>query len=110
MSNVILVDNLRSIGFAALTTNYQSLGSAFTHPMRILHFINNTDGNMLISFDGVNDNLFLPSKSFVLYDITTNKDKDERSRIHNNTQVRIKYSTAPTEGDFYLAALYGKGE
>lgn len=78
--------------------------------MRVLHFINGTDADVMISFDGTTDNAPILADSFSLYDLTSDEDTNEMFRYEKGTQIYIKYLTAPTTGTFYLVAIYGKGE
>jgi len=113
MSNIVRFDAVRSIALASITNVYQPLGSAFSHAMRVLNFKNNTNGDMMVSFDGVTDNLPVFASSFDLYDLTSNQDSTERFRYQNGTQLYVKYVTAPTlpvDGTFAVVAIYGKGE
>lgn len=109
-SNIARVDEIRSLGFASINATYDPLGGIFEHAMRILRFINNTDGDLYFSFDGTTDNLFVPARSFVLYDISSNDDPTEQFRIQNRTQIYVRYDTAPTSGSAYLECIYGRGE
>lgn len=110
MSNIARFDALRSILGTSVTSSYTVLGAQFTHAMRVVHFINNTDGDMLISFDGTTDNVIVPADTFTLYDLTSDQDFNEKFRYENGTQLWIKYSTVPTTGSFYVVCVYGKGE
>jgi hypothetical protein len=78
--------------------------------MRVLHFINGTNGDMMISFDATNDNIVVLANSFVLYDLTSDQDANESFRYQNSSQLYVKYITAPTQGTLYVTAIYGKGE
>lgn len=109
-SNIVRFDPIRSIAFGSVTNSYQNLGVPFGHAMRVLHFINNTDGNIMISFDGVNDNIFVAANTFSLYDLTAQEDINEMFRYQVGSQLQIKYISAPTTGTFYVVAVYGKGE
>lgn len=110
MSNVVKFDSVRSVAFGSITASYVALGTAFSHEMRILHFINNTNGDVMLSFDGVNDNIPVIANTFSLYDFTSDQDANEKLRIQSGSQIYIKYIGAPSTGTFYLAAVYGKGE
>lgn len=109
-SNIVRVDAVRSIANGSITTSYQALGIPFGHAMRVLHFLNDTDGDCMISFDGVTDNIPVLADSFSLYDLTSDQDSNESFRYQNGTQIYIKYISAPTTGSFYLVCVYGKGE
>jgi len=65
---------------------------------------------MMISFDGINDNIPVVANTFSLYDLTAQEDTNEMFRYQVGSQLQIKYVTAPTTGTFYVVAIYGKGE
>ena len=114
-SNIAQFDAVRSQVIASITGSYTPLGTPFTHAMRILHFINDTNGTYMISFDGVTDNLPILADGFSLYDLTSDQDGNETFRYPKGTQVFIKYLVAPvvdaeSSNVFYLASLFGKGE
>jgi len=105
------VDILRSLGFTSISGTYAALGSPIGHGMRILHFINNTNADMLVSFDGTNPNLFLPAYFSILYDLQTNREENATFFVSLQTQVYVKEnSAAPTSGSVYLQCIYGKGQ
>ena len=105
-------DSLRTLGFASITATYQPLGLPLSHRWREWKLTNNTNGDMLISFDGTTDNIFLPAYSFTLFDITTNSDQQAAAGIVMSigTQFLVKYSSAPTSGSVYLEGAYEKGQ
>jgi hypothetical protein len=109
-SNIALFDAVRSVAYGSITASYTSLGTPFGHAMRLLHFINDTNGDMMISFDGVTDQVPVIANTFNLYDFTSDEDENETFRVAEGTQIYIKYLTAPSTGTFYLACMYGKGE
>jgi hypothetical protein len=110
MSNIVRFDAWRTIAFTSIGASYAPLGTRLGHAMRVLHFVNNTDGDVAISFDGITDNVFVPSDSFSVYDLTSDQDSTESFRYEVGTQLYIKYMSAPTSGSFYCMAIYGKGE
>jgi len=113
MANIVRFSPVRQVALASLTNSYQVLGVPLDHAMRVLHFINNTNGDLMISFDGTTDNFALLAESFALYDLTSNQDITEKFRYEKGTQLYVKYITAPTlpaTGAVYLVAIYGKGE
>lgn len=111
-SQVVRFDGLRSLGEASIGATFTAVGISVAHPMRLLKFINNTDSDCIVSFDGVNSNDFVPTYGFSLYDCTTNKTlPDTTFVIQNGTQIYVKYATAPpTTGAFYVVAVYGQGD
>ncbi len=122
LSSSVRLDTLRSASaamIAASTGSYISLGSVFAHRMRIIKIVNETDADMFISFNsssiaplsnGTQDNDFIPSGGFILYDFTSNSDSGDPFVFQNGTQIWIRYSTAPTTKSVYLTTVYSKGE
>lgn len=121
-SQLVSFDVLRSLAYGSITSSYAALGDPFSTPAvstpstiakyaicpRIIVFTNNTNGDMLISDDGINDKLFIPKNSFKLFDLTTNKGGvDGLWSIAAGTQFYVKYSSAATSGAVYIEALYG---
>ena len=109
-SNIVRVDAVRSLAFGAISPTYAPIGTAFGHAMRVLHFINNTDADMMISFDNSTDNIPVLANSFALYDLTSDQDALESFRYEKGSQLYIKSISALTMGTFYVVAVYGKGE
>jgi len=114
-SNIVRFDAVRSVASVDITGSYTPLGTPFTHSMRVLHFINDTNGTYMISFDGTTDNVPILADGFSLYDLTSDQDGNESFRYEKGTQIYIKSLVAPTviagtSNTFYLVAVYGKGE
>jgi hypothetical protein len=114
-SNVVRFDAVRSLPIASITSSYQPLGVVFGHAMRVIHFINDSNGTYMISFDGTTDNCPILNNGFSLYDLTSDEDTNESFRYEKGTQLYIKYLVAPTtqansSNTFYTVAVYGKGE
>lgn len=126
VSNIVRFDRIRGIQSGDITTSYLGLGfdyatahpptqAPFAHMMRVLHFINDTNGILMISFDGVIDNAVLLPNSFALYDLTSDQDDNESFRYQMGTEIFAKYLLAPTiqtmsTNTLYLVDVYGKGE
>lgn len=108
----IALDTLRSIAFGSISGTYAAVGTALTHPMRLMVITNNTDGDMFISDDGVNNKLFVAASSYKTYDISTNRDggKNESSKLPKGITMYVKQSTAPTKGAVYIEFFYSSGE
>ena len=109
-SNIVRFDPIRSAANGVITNAYVALGAVLGHATRVLHFINGTNGDIFVSFDGTTDNAIILASTFALYDLTSDQDENESFRYEKGTQVYIKYSSAPSSGSFYMVAIYGKGE
>ena len=115
-----MLRNASATAIAAASGDYIALGGPFTHRMRMIKIVNDTDGDMFIGFnslttppasDGTADNDFVPSDGFVLYDFTSNSESTGSPFVFAaGTQIWVRYSTTPTTKSVYLTTIYGKGE
>jgi len=105
-TSVVTIDQLRTLAHGSISGSYAKVGSSFANEIRLINFVNNTDGDMLWSIDGVNDYLFTAAGSFQLYDLCTN-----RTGLFNQwvfpigTQFWVKQSTAPSKNSVYIQCL-----
>ena len=109
---VVRIDTIRSKASGSITNSYTTLGSPLTRNWRIFRLVNTTDGDLMISVDGTNDNLVLPANSFVLYDLATNAANVADSDwfvMQIGTQFYVKYESAPTTGSIYAEGIYSTG-
>lgn len=101
-------ETLRSLAFGSIGAAYMGVGTAFAHPIRLVHLTNNTNADLIISLDGINDHIFIPTKGFMLLDITANKTREQGWYIAEGQRFYVKQdSGAPSSGGFYVTALYG---
>jgi hypothetical protein len=100
-------ETLRSVAFGAITNAFVALGTPFANPVRMLKITNRTDQDMLFSYDGVNPHDIVPAMSSQIYDYASNKinpaDALEQSK---QTQMYIKYVSAPGSGSVYVTCIY----
>lgn len=110
---VARADSLRTVAYGSITGSYAALGATLAHNWRMFKITNNTNGDILISFDGTTDNLFVPGNSFTLYDLSTNAPplaEVDNLVLGVGTQFYIKQSTAPSSGNVWVEGIYAKGE
>lgn len=110
---IVRVDAYRSMAFGAITGAFQALGAPMAHNWRLIHLVNSTDGDMIFSFDGTTNNVFVPAGNFLLYDIATNSSTNVGATnlvFGIGTQVHVKRSTVPTKGAVYMQGVYAQGE
>lgn len=102
------IDTLRTVAHGSISGSYVAIGTQLLFPARMFCITNNTDGDMFISTDGVNDMLFVAATSFKLYDVTTNHQvASNQFTVASNTQFYVRQSSAPTKGAVYLEVIYG---
>lgn len=99
---------LRSLNFAALVGGYIPIGNPAESPVRIAKFYNNMNKAVLVSWDGSTDHMFLPSGSFTLLDISTNRIREDGYFIAQGQQFYVQDAgVAPTSGDIYVELYAG---
>lgn len=111
MSNLqsVSIDNLRSIDHTGISGSYAVVGGPLAEPVRLICFTNNTDGDLFVSDDGVNNKLFLAAGSFKLFDLNSNRYGLENQWVFAiGTQFYVKQSTAPSKNAFYIECLWGQ--
>jgi len=97
-----------SLAAAGIGAGYALVG-ALPNSARIINFQNLTDQDVMLSFDGFNDHLPVPARSFVLLDATANKTEPNAAffcLIGQEFYVR-DLSGAPSTGNFYISSFYG---
>lgn len=107
----VFPEPLRSLAYTSISGTYMGIGTPLVWPSRILMFQNSTDADMYISWDGINDHMFLPNHSFSLFDFATNKLNQQGWFASGNQRFYAReVSTIPTEGAVYVTSMYGLSE
>ena len=110
---IVRIDAYKSLIFSSISGSYVAVGTPLLHNWRAFRIVNATDGDLIFSLDGEFDNLFVPARSFVLYDISTNSaplNNIDQLVFGINSQFYVKQSTAPTMGSVYIEGFYARGE
>ena len=105
-------DIMKTKSGASITNSYTTIGTPLDFNWRMFRIVNNTDGDMLFSFNGTADNLFVKSGGFVLYDLSTNAppvNVSDNYVFAINTQFYVKYVTVATTGTVYIEGCYSRG-
>lgn len=102
-------DSIREIAFGSISGSYASVGTALDDHARIVRIVNSTNGEMYISLDGTTDHVKMAANSFVLWDLSTNKIKDDGLFLPIGTQFYVKQSTAPTTGSLWVEVINANG-
>lgn len=105
LSTKILPDTIRSIDSSTFTGSYQAVGTKLTHRTRIVKFTNNSTKDVTLSWDGTTDHEFLPAGSFMLIDVSSDRETSNIFEIGANTQFYVKGSAGA--GLFYISTYYG---
>ncbi len=109
MSRCILYE-LKEITANTITNTFQNFGSVTQHPCIIYNFVNTSDTELYVSFNGIDNDLRIPAGSTTVYDTTNVLDHADSSvyLLRANTQLQIKLQNvlAPaTYGDVFANIL-----
>lgn len=95
-SSVIRYAPMQSIDSTTFTGSFIPIGTATNPAARIFKIVNDSNVTVIISTDGITPHDVLPSTTFVLYDIGTNRGNSASETV-----------LAPTQ--FYASASAGTG-
>jgi hypothetical protein len=98
---------VRSLAFGSISGTYAGIGTALTHPSRIILLQNLTDADMMISEDGVNDHYPLAAKSAQIWDYAANQTHQQGGFKAAGTRFYVKTIGSPSLGSVYLSTQYG---
>ena len=100
---------IRSLAFGSISSSYAAVGTATSNIPRQFIFTNATDADLMLSFDGSTDHIFLAAGAALINDVCTNQVQDSGWYITMGTQIFVKdLGSAATSGSVYVSFFYGK--
>jgi hypothetical protein len=107
-STVMKYNTMQSIAHGSIGATFSPLGTQITHSIRLYKIVNNTDGDMIFSTDGINDQDIVPAATASIYDVTSNRGNNAPFIVLPAlTQLYVRYSTAPTKNSVYFVTFSG---
>lgn len=98
---------LLSVAYTSVVTSYHLIGT-LTQPARLIKIVNNTDVDVLISTDGVDNQDYIPASSFALYDLATNRTiSGGNLEFPSGTKFYVQGETDATKGFVTVTYIYG---
>lgn len=108
MSGRVAFETLRTLAEASISGSFAKVGTPLLNPARIIHVYNGTDADMIFSIDGVNNDFYVPSGGFILFDFTTNHPNNVQGfYLAEGTQFWVKEAAAVSTGAVWIAVVYG---
>jgi len=102
------MEQLRTLAFGSISGTYAGIGTSFAHPARMIYIVNETNGSLTFSIDGVNDYFVLAASSQLVFDFMSNNALPSGSwTLAQGTRIYVKGS--PSSGSVYLSVFYGSG-
>ncbi len=103
------IDPQRTLAAGSIVAGYTGVGTALTHPARVIFIQNLTDALVQFSFDGVNDHFPLPANGYIIEDITANKTSNGGAFfMAEGDRLYVKRIGTPTTGTVYFTVFYGQ--
>jgi len=101
-------EELRSLAFGSIGATYAAVGTPFVHPVRIIKVFNDTDVNLVISFDGSTNQDISPSGSGHVIDYSANRATNggQLEQAASETLYIKQESGAASSGSFYVTIIY----
>jgi hypothetical protein len=106
VKSIIQAIPLTSLGSGSVSGTYAAINSAgLPNPCSILRIINNSNKDVTVSFDGINDHEFVPTLTSVHLSLQSNAQPNTLSAvIPQGTIVYIKGTTGT--GTVYLVGYF----
>jgi hypothetical protein len=105
--NTILAITRITFATGDLTAMYQAInGGGFSHPLVILRFVNASNNNIDISFDGITDHDIIPGLAqYTLNNQANSVPNSNVALFRKGTKVFVK-STTNAAGSLWLVGYY----
>lgn len=101
------IEPIRSLAAGSISGTYMGIGSAIDNPALQIKIDNNTDADLMFSIDGINDQIFMASKTGFISDVSTNKGLGGGLYLSIGTRLYVKEIGTPTTGSVYFSVFYG---
>ncbi len=106
----VIFDTIRTLAFGDFAGTYVALGTPLTDHCRLIQFSNSTNEDIFVSFNGTDHNLRIASNAFKLFDLSSNKIRDDGLFIASGTQLYVRYvGSAGTSGNVWAEVMYAEG-
>jgi hypothetical protein len=107
-AQIVRFEPLRSLAFGSISGTYTAIGTPFVHASRVIVIDNTTDADLLISFDGIHDQVLSIAHSGKILDFCSNRTEPVGIlEVPVNTTVYVKQAVgAPTLGTVYITVMY----
>ena len=97
----VRIEDLRKLAFGAIGAGFAVVGPILTDDAEMACITNNTNVNLIVSIDGVKEQIIMIAGAYKLLDLRTNLKK-----VGSRTQFWVKAEAAlPTSGSLYIEVI-----
>lgn len=101
---------IREVAFGAIGAGYTAVGTLTTDYTRLFTVTNATNQDVYISLDGVTDHLRVVTGSSKVFDVSSNKVRDDGLFLPRGTIFYIRRAgAAPGSGQVSIEVMYASG-
>lgn len=108
-----LFEQIRVLASGGTSASYAEVGGPLLNPCKMLIINNQMDGDLMMSFDGVTDHLYIQAGQGMVLDFSSDKEgPSEKFSLSEGTTIWVRQFglVDPTTGDIFVSVVYGKGE
>ena len=108
-----LFEQIRVLADAGVSSVYAEIGSPLANACKMLIINNQMNGDLMLSFDGITDHLYIQAGQAMVLDFASDKEgPSEKFALSADTTIwaRSFGLVDPTMGDIFVSVVYGKGE
>jgi len=101
-------EELRTVAFGSVLATYAALGAPLAKSALIMRIVNRLDKDVILSFDGVTDHIYIAPSESLMYDLSSNRS-GSKLVIPTGTQIYQKRGAggASSSGALYVMLTYG---
>lgn len=103
------IEPIRELAFSGISGTYAAVGDSLGYPTTMVLIQNATDAALMLSFDAIDDNIYLPVNFYLMLDISANETTLDGFYICSGTTLYVKqYAGAPTTGSVFITPFYAR--
>ncbi len=110
---IVVFDQIRVLAEAGTSASYALVGGALTDTARMVLINNTMNGDLMMSFDGTTDQLYIQAGQAMVLDFSSDKEAPSyQFGLAKGTFFWVRWFglTNPTTGDIFISVVYGRGE
>ena len=103
---------IRIIEGTSISADLVAFGAPYNNPARIIDISNDTDQPVVISFDGINENVYCPAHSGRVYDFGSNRQANsDQFDQPKETQLYVaSFDADPSLGNVVVGIIYASND
>ena len=108
-----LFEQIRVLADGGTSGTYAVVGGPLLNPCKMLIINNQMNGDLMMSFDGTTDQLYIQAGQAMVLDFSSDKEgPSEKFSLSEGTQIWVRQFGLkdPTSGDIFISVVYGRGE